>query len=49
VSGELSDAVGEQPSVPFYRPGSRDVPLACLLASNGIAVVRCLGGAARSE
>jgi hypothetical protein len=34
--------VGEQPGVPFYRPGSRDVPLACLLASNGIAVIGCL-------
>jgi hypothetical protein len=49
MSGELSVAVGEQPGVSFYRPGSRDVPLACLLASNGIAVVGCLGGAARSE
>jgi hypothetical protein len=39
----------EQPGVPFYRQGSRDVPLACLLASNGNAVVGCLGGAARSE
>jgi hypothetical protein len=41
--------VGEQPGMPFYRLGSRVVPLACLLASNGIAVVGCLGGAARSE
>jgi hypothetical protein len=35
--------------VPFYRPGSGDVPIACLLASNGIAVAGCLGGVARSE
>jgi hypothetical protein len=35
--------------VPFYRPGSGDVRLACLLASNGIAVAGCLGGAARSK
>jgi hypothetical protein len=41
--------MGEQPGVPFYRPGSGDVPLAYLLASNGIAVAECLGGAARSE
>jgi hypothetical protein len=41
--------VGEQPGVPFYRLESGDVPLACLLASNGIAVAGCLGGAARSE
>jgi hypothetical protein len=41
--------VGEQPDVPFYKPGSGDVPLACLLTSNGIAVAGCLGGAARSE
>jgi hypothetical protein len=41
--------VGEQPNVPFYRPGSGDVPLACLFASNGIAVAGCLGGAVRSE
>jgi hypothetical protein len=45
---EQGDAHG-QSGVPFYRPGSRDVPLACLLASNGIAVVGCLDGAARSE
>jgi hypothetical protein len=40
--------VGEQPGVPFYRPISRDVPLAYLLASNDIAMVGCLGGAART-
>jgi hypothetical protein len=39
----------EQPCVPFYSLGSKDVPLACLLASNGNTVVGCLGGAARSE
>jgi hypothetical protein len=39
----------EQPGVPFYRPGSRDVPLVCLLASNDNVVVGCLDGAARSE
>jgi hypothetical protein len=41
--------MGEQPGVPFHRPESRDVSLACLLASNGITMVECLGGAARSE
>jgi hypothetical protein len=37
------------PTCLFYRPGSGDVPIACLLTSNGITVARCLGGVARSE
>jgi hypothetical protein len=40
---------GEHLRVPFYTPRKRVVPLACLLAFNGIVVARYLGSGATRQ